>query len=63
MITRRRIMNRWQKIAWFNLVVLTLMLVICGIMAMGMPLRDAITPPSPLTVVIVAAFILVAMSE
>ncbi len=56
-------MNRWQKIAWFNLVVLTLMLVICGIMAMGMPLRDAITPPSPLTVVIVAAFILVGMSE
>ena len=56
-------MNRWQKIAWFNLAVMILMLVICSIMAMGMPLKDAITPPSPLTLVIVPALILTAMSS
>ncbi len=56
-------MNRWQKIAWFNLAVLTSMLAICSAMATRMPLKDAITPPSPLTFVIVPALILVGMAE
>ena len=56
-------MNRWQKIAWFNLIVVAIAFVTCSILAAGMPLKDAITPPSPLTFVIVPALVLVAMSE
>ena len=56
-------MNRWQKIAWFNLAVLTSMLAICGAMATRMPLKDAITASPPLTFVIVPALLLVGMAE
>jgi hypothetical protein len=56
-------MNRWQKIAWFNLVVMAAASVICILMAANMPVRDAITPPSPLTLVIIPALVLVAISE
>lgn len=56
-------MNRWQKIAWFNLIVVATAFVTCSIMAAGMPLKEAITPPSPLTFVVVPALVLVAISE
>ena len=56
-------MNRWQKIAWFNQIVIAAAFVICIAMAANMPLMRAITPPSPLTLVIVPALVLVALSE
>ncbi len=57
-------MNRWQKIAWFNMAVMIVMLLICSlvVVATGMSWRDAITPPSPLTFVILPAFVLVGIS-
>ena len=57
-------MNRWQKIAWFNMAVMIVMLLICSlvVVATGMLWRDAITPPSPLTFVILPAFVLVGIS-
>jgi peptidoglycan/LPS O-acetylase OafA/YrhL len=56
-------MNRWQKIAWFNLIVIAAAFVICIVIAAKMPLKDAITPPSPLTFIIIPALVLVAISE
>jgi hypothetical protein len=56
-------MNRWQKIAWFNLIVIAGAFVICIVMAAAMSPTKAITPPSPLSLVIIPALVLVAVSQ
>ena len=56
-------MNRWQKIAWFNLIVIAAAFVICIVMAATMSPVKAIALPSPLSLVIIPALVLVAISE
>jgi hypothetical protein len=56
-------MNRWQRIAWFNLIVTAAAFVICIVMAASISPAKAITPPSPLSPVIIPALVLVAVSE
>jgi purine-cytosine permease-like protein len=52
-------MNRWQKIAWFNTIVMTL----CLILATTMQLKRVVTPPTPLSLVIIPSLVLVAISK
>ncbi len=56
-------MNRWQKVALYNLLVTVMALIASLVLIVAMPLKEAITPPSPLTVVIIIAIVLIAMSE
>ena len=53
-------MNRWQKIAWFNLIVSVVAFVVCGLLAATMPREDIMVPPNRLTVVIIVSLLLVA---
>jgi len=55
-------MNRWQKIAWFNLIVMTLCFVVCFVLAASMSFQRVATPPTPLFLVIIPSLILVAIS-
>jgi len=56
-------MNRWQKVALFNLLTTVIALIACLILSVGMPIEEVITPPSPLYFVIVPALVLLAISE
>jgi hypothetical protein len=56
-------MNRWQKIAWFNLIVTTTCFIVCLILSIAMQFRRAATPPTPLSLVIIPSLILVATSK
>jgi hypothetical protein len=56
-------MNRWQKIAWFELIVIVIGSVISVIAAATLPPEERLMPPNRVTVVIVISFILVGMSK
>jgi uncharacterized membrane protein len=55
-------MNRWQKIAWFTLVITVICFIICLLLAIAMQWRVAI-PPTPLSLVIIPWLVLVAISK
>ncbi len=56
-------MNRWQRIAWFNLIVIVAGSVISVIAAGTLPPDERLMPPNRVTVVIVISFLLVAMAK
>ncbi len=56
-------MNRWQKIAWFELIVIVIGSVISVIAAGTLPPEERLMPPNRVTVVIIISFILVGMSK
>ncbi|MGA2093349.1 MAG: hypothetical protein ABSH16_08095 [Sedimentisphaerales bacterium] len=56
-------MNRWQKIAWFNLIVTTICFIACFILSMAMQFKRVATPPTPLSLVIIPSLILIALSK
>jgi hypothetical protein len=56
-------MNRWQKIAWFELIVIVIGSVISVIAAGTLPPEERLMPPNRLTVVLVISFVLVGMSK
>ena len=56
-------MNRWQKIAWFNLVVIAAGSVISVVAAGTLPPEERLVPPNRITVVIIISLVLVAMSK
>ena len=56
-------MNRWQKIAWFNLIVIVAGSVISVIAAGTLPPEERLMPPNRVTVVIIISFVLVAMAK
>jgi hypothetical protein len=56
-------MNRWQKIAWFNLFVIVTGSVISVLAAWTLPPDERLMPPNRVTVVIVISFVLVGMSK
>ena len=56
-------MNRWQKIAWFNLIVIVTGSVISVIAAGTLPPEERLMPPNRVTVVIIISFVLVATAK
>ena len=56
-------MNRWQKIAWFNLIVIVAGSVISVIAAGTLPPEERLMPPNRITVVIIISLILVTMAK
>ncbi len=56
-------MNRWQKIAWFNIIVVIVCFIICLILAAIITFSRAATPPTPLSLVIIPSLVLVAISK
>ncbi len=56
-------MNRWQKIAWFELIVIVIGSVISVIAAGTLPPEERLMPPNRVTLVIVISFVLVGMSK
>ncbi len=56
-------MNRWQKIAWFELIVIVIGSVISVLAAWTLPPEERLMPPNRVTVVIVISFVLVGMSK
>ena len=56
-------MNRAQKIAWFNLTVIVLCFIFCFVIAFALHFKRVVTPPTPLSIVIIPALILVAISK
>ena len=56
-------MNRWQKIAWFELVVIVIGSVMSVIAAGTLPPEERLMPPNRVTVVIIISFILVGISK
>ena len=56
-------MNRWQKIAWFELIVIVAGSVISVIAAGTLPPEERLMPPNRVTVVIIISFVLVGMSK
>jgi len=56
-------MNRWQKIAWFELIVIVIGSVISVVAAWTLPPEERLMPPNRVTVVLVISFVLVGMSK
>ena len=56
-------MNRWQKIAWLNIIVVMICFIVCLILAAIIGFDRIATPPTPLSLVIIPALILVAISK
>jgi hypothetical protein len=56
-------MNRWQKIAWFNLIVIVAGSVIGVVAAWTLPPDERLMPPNRVTVVVVISLVLVAMAK
>jgi phosphatidylglycerophosphate synthase len=56
-------MNRWQKIAWFNIMVVIACFMACLVLAAIITFGRAATPPTPLSIVIIPSLILVAISK
>jgi len=56
-------MNRWQKIAWFNLIVIVAGSVISVAAAWTLPPDERLMPPNRVTVVIIISLVLVAMAK
>lgn len=56
-------MNRWQKIAWFNLIVIVAGSVISVVAAGTLPPDERLVPPNRITVVIVISLVLVGIAK
>jgi hypothetical protein len=56
-------MNRWQKIAWFNLIVVIGGSVISLVAAGTLPPDERLVPPNRITVVIIISLVLIGMSK
>jgi hypothetical protein len=56
-------MNRWQKIAWFNMVIVIVCFIACLILAGTIEFKRIATPPTPLSLVIIPSLVLVAISK
>jgi len=56
-------MNRWQKIAWFNLIVIVAGSVISVVAAGTLPPEERLMPPNRVTVVIIISLVLVGMAK
>ena len=56
-------MNRWQKIAWFNIIIVIACFITCLILAAIITFSRAATPPTPLSLVIIPSLIFVAISK
>jgi len=56
-------MNRWQKIAWFNITLVLVCFMVCLILTATMKFNRIVTPPTPLSLVIIPSLILVAISK
>ncbi|MHC4459970.1 MAG: hypothetical protein ACYS30_00940 [Planctomycetota bacterium] len=56
-------MNRWQKIAWFNLIVIVAGSVISVVAAGTLPPDERLMPPNRVSVVIIISLVLVAMAK
>ena len=56
-------MNRWQKIAWFNLIVIVVGSVISVVAAGTLPPEERLMPPNRVTVVIIISLVLVGMAK
>jgi uncharacterized membrane protein len=55
-------MNRWQKIAQFNLTITAICFIICLLLAIAMQ-WSVVIPPTPLSLVIIPWLVLVAVSK
>lgn len=56
-------MNRWQKIAWFNLIVIVAGSVISMVAAGKLPPDERLMPPNRISVVIIISLVLVGMAK
>lgn len=56
-------MNRWQKIAWFNLIVVIAGFVLSFVAAATLPAQQRFKPPNRLTIVIVVTLAAVAAAK
>jgi hypothetical protein len=56
-------MNRWQKIAWFNLTITTICVIACFILSIVMEFKRVAIPPTPLSLIIIPSVVLVAISK
>jgi len=56
-------MNRWQKIAWFNLIVIITGSVMSIVAAGTLPPDERLMPPNRITVVIIITFVLIGLSK
>lgn len=56
-------MNRWQKIAWFNLIVIAAGFVVSIIAARTLPPEQRLMPPNRVSIVIIVSLVLVAMAK
>lgn len=56
-------MNRWQKIAWFNLIVIVAGSVISVVAAGTLPPEERLVPPNRVSVVIIISLVLVGMAK
>ena len=56
-------MNRWQKIALFNIVVVIACFIACFVIASVLRFERIATPPTPLSLLIIPALVLVAISK
>ena len=56
-------MNRWQRIAWFNIMFVIACFTSCLILAAIITFNRAATPPTPLSSVIIPSLVLVAISK
>jgi uncharacterized membrane protein len=56
-------MNRWQKIAWFNLIVIVVGSVLAVTAASTLPQGERLRPPNRVTAVIIICLVLMAMGK
>ena len=56
-------MNRWKKIAWFNLIVIIAGSVMSLIAAGTLPPGERLMPPNRITVVIIITLVLIGLSK
>ncbi len=56
-------MNRWQKIAWFNLIVIVAGSVISVVASGTLPPDERLVPPNRITVVIIISLVLVGIAK
>ena len=56
-------MNRWQKIAWFNLIVIVAGSVISLVAAGTLPPDERLVPPNRVSVVIIISLVLVGIAK
>jgi hypothetical protein len=56
-------MNKWQKIALFNISVIAACFIACFVLAAAMQIKQVVTPPTPLALVIIPSLVIVAISK